>query len=218
MAETVAPCGPPGTLSGWELEAWYEDLQDILCSDTHNTGDSQPIGLDEQKELVPLDTLDNSPYLWTLESVGSSLPVDLNNEEVIGLEAAIEQLPSGVLEFLSQELQKSCNLPSPFPETGNTQQHCDTPELDSCCSSSPGQSPTEDEEFNASPSGAKRKRSSQPQGGKVRVKARDQENEQKVSHLVAENERLKGEIERLSMEVEKTRKALINRMVNLKKV
>lgn len=47
------------------------------------------------------------------------------------------------------------------------------------------------------------------------MKEREQENERKVVQLAEENERLKREIERLTREVEATRRALIDRMVNL---
>ena len=62
----------------------------------------------------------------------------------------------------------------------------------------------------------KRKQSGQcpAQGGKQGMKEREQ-NERKVVQLAEENERLKREIERLTREVEATRRALIDRMVNL---
>lgn len=47
------------------------------------------------------------------------------------------------------------------------------------------------------------------------MKEKEQENERKVAQLTEENERLKQEIERLTQEVEATRRALIDRMVNL---
>ncbi|KAM4698913.1 DNA damage-inducible transcript 3 protein [Discoglossus pictus] len=216
MAESLPFCGTTGTLSGWELEAWYEDLQDILYSDSKSAGVFQSVTSDEQ-ELVPVEALDNSPFIWALDSVSSSLPVDFTPEDALALEAVVGQLPSGDLEFITLGLQNSDNVPSDSPEVEDTL-CCVAAEPDSCCSSSPTYTLTDDEESSASPSGSKRKRSSRPQGGKVRVKEREQENERKVSHLVAENERLKGEIDRLSLEVEKTRKALIDRMVNLKKV
>lgn len=47
------------------------------------------------------------------------------------------------------------------------------------------------------------------------MKEKEQENERKVAQLAEENERLKQEIERLTREVEATRRALIDRMVNV---
>lgn len=48
-------------------------------------------------------------------------------------------------------------------------------------------------------------------------KERELENERKVQELTEQNERLKAEIERLGEEVQKTRRALIERLVNTKK-
>ncbi|KAM4796523.1 DNA damage-inducible transcript 3 protein [Rhinophrynus dorsalis] len=213
MAESLPFGGSTGTLSGWELEAWYEDLQDILWSDTKELGSLQS-GSDQS--VLQVETLDSSPYFWTLESL-DYLPVDITEEDSTTLEAAVEQLPPGVLELLNLDTPET-SVSSSCPETEKAQQLIVAPEPDPYCSSSSVNTHTDDEESCASPSGTKRKRSRQPHGGKLRVKEREQENERKVDYLIAENERLKGEIERLSMEVEKTRKALIDRMVNLKKV
>ncbi|NP_001082635.1 DNA damage inducible transcript 3 L homeolog isoform X1 [Xenopus laevis] len=209
MAESLPFCGPTGTLSGWELEAWYEDLQDILWADTKGAGNLLPVV--SEQEILQLETVDHSPYIWSTES---PLLVDINNEDSDALEAAVQQLPSAILELINSEIQDSCNV-SASPKSEDTQQP-EVPELDYCSSSSV-HTYTEDEEPCASQPTLKRKRSSPSRGGKVRVKEKEEENEKKVSHLLAENERLKGEIERLSKEVEQTRKALIDRMVNLKK-
>uniref|UniRef100_A0A8C7ZVA5 DNA damage-inducible transcript 3 protein n=1 Tax=Oryzias sinensis TaxID=183150 RepID=A0A8C7ZVA5_9TELE len=48
-------------------------------------------------------------------------------------------------------------------------------------------------------------------------KEREQENERKVQELTEQNERLKAEIERLGEEVQRTRRALIERLVNTRK-
>ncbi|XP_068171839.1 DNA damage-inducible transcript 3 protein [Antennarius striatus] len=48
-------------------------------------------------------------------------------------------------------------------------------------------------------------------------KEREQENERKVQELTEQNERLKAEIERLGEEVQRTRRALIERLVNSRK-
>ncbi|XP_040281676.1 DNA damage-inducible transcript 3 protein [Bufo bufo] len=208
MAESLPFCGTAGPLSGLELEAWYEDLQDILSSETKNTAAVQLVS-DEQVE-----TLDGSPYLWTLESIDSTLPVNFTDEEVVALETVVSQLPSEVLEFLAQESHNDFENPS-TSESLNDQQD-GAVDVDSSCSSCPSQTHTEDEDSSGSQCGTKRKRHTQPRGGKIR-KEKEQENDKKVAHLASENERLKREIERLTLEVEKTRKSLIERMVNLKK-
>lgn len=214
MAESLPFPGSVGPLSGRELDAWYEDLQDILFSETKNAG----VLTDTDKQGMQVEELDSSSYLWTVDSVNSSLPISFTEEDVVALEAVVEQFPSEVLEFLNQGSQNNFDIPSATSEVTDIQ-HDGTVEVDSsCCSSPPSQTQTEDEESSGSQSGTKRKRNSQPRGGKVRAKEKEQENDQKVSYLMAENERLKGEIERLSLEVEKTRKSLIERMVNLKKV
>ncbi|CAI9597938.1 unnamed protein product [Staurois parvus] len=215
MAESLPFSGSVGPLSGLELDAWYEDLQDILFSETKNTGVLQT---DADKQGMQVEELDSSSYLWTLDSVNSSLPVSFTEEDVIALEAVVDQFPSEVLEFLNQGSQNNFDIPSASSEEVTDIQHNGAVEVDSSCSSPPSQTHTEDEESSGSQSGTKRKRNSQPRGGKVRTKEKEQENEKKVSYLMAENERLKGEIERLGLEVEKTRKSLIERMVTLKKV
>ncbi|XP_063808426.1 DNA damage-inducible transcript 3 protein [Pseudophryne corroboree] len=213
MAESMPFCGSAGTLTGIELEAWYEDLQDILCSDAKNAG-VLPSGSDEQ--MLQVETVDSSLQVWTLESLGSPIPINFTEEEAVALEAVVEQLPSEWLEFLNQESQNDFDISS-ISEPINIQQR-GALELDSGCSSSQSQTLTEDEESSGSQSATKRKRNACRRGGKVRVKEKEQENEKQVAYLVAENDRLKGEIDRLSLEVEQTRKSLIERMVNLKKV
>lgn len=48
------------------------------------------------------------------------------------------------------------------------------------------------------------------------AKRREKDNEQRVLELMAQNEQLREEIRRLSAEVERTRAALIDRIVNLR--
>ncbi|KAM8977545.1 DNA damage-inducible transcript 3 protein [Pelodytes ibericus] len=216
MAESLPFFSTTSTLAGWELEAWYEDLEDILCSDTKNAGCFQAVKCDEQSEVVQAET--SNAYQWTLEPIGSPLSMEFSHEDAIALEAVVDQFPSEVLELLNSGTLDSCSTSFVTQQTENVRQSGSS-EPDHCYSSSPAPTLTEDEESSASSSGTKRKRTSQPHGGKVRVKEREHENEneKKAAYLEVENERLKGEIERLSMEVEKTRKALIERMVNLKK-
>uniref|UniRef100_A0A674IWS9 DNA damage inducible transcript 3 n=1 Tax=Terrapene triunguis TaxID=2587831 RepID=A0A674IWS9_9SAUR len=156
----------PASLPSWELEAWYEDLQEVLSSD-ENGGTSLPPGGVEQVSKGQLDASLTAELLELL----SGTP-----EELVGL-----------------------------PESDSSQ-------------SSPAQTCTEDEEGAGPARGVKRKRSSQSQGQGKKRSGEKEQNERRVTELMAENERLKQEIERLSAEVEATRAALIERMVNLQKV
>ncbi|XP_030052481.1 DNA damage-inducible transcript 3 protein [Microcaecilia unicolor] len=204
-------CTPvPGALSGWELEAWYEDLQDILLSDVNNGVGQEPLVLD-QKECKHFDSLDCSSC-WTTDSLGDSFLVDVTVKT--SQSVSEEHFPTNELEFLSGESPVECQQ-SFVTSLDNADTSPLVPEADSG-SSCPSQTLTEDEESSRVSCGTKRKRNGQPQGGKLRVKEKEQENERKVLELMAENERLKNEIERLSAEVDSTRKALIDRMVNLK--
>lgn len=81
------------------------------------------------------------------------------------------------------------------------------------CRSSPTPVGTEDEQAGHK---AKRKRGSGVTANKALAKNREQSNEQRVLELTARNEQLREEIRRLSAEVENTRRALINRIVNLR--
>lgn len=56
-----------------------------------------------------------------------------------------------------------------------------------------------------------------PSPGKKSRREREQENERKVQELTDQNERLKAEIERLGEEVQRTRRALIERLVNTRR-
>uniref|UniRef100_H9GBU3 DNA damage-inducible transcript 3 protein n=1 Tax=Anolis carolinensis TaxID=28377 RepID=H9GBU3_ANOCA len=165
MAESLPfPVGNP--VPTWDLESWYEDLQEVLSLDVSSRTDP-PVGGQEWEEF----SLDDTPLLWDLEALGT-------------------------LE------------PSGSPAAGAC-----APESDSS-RSSPPQTGTDEEEVSTS---RKRKRSRQPQGGKrQRGREQEQQNEHRVAELMAQNERLREEIERLSAEVEATRAALIQRMVSLK--
>ncbi|XP_007053258.2 DNA damage-inducible transcript 3 protein isoform X1 [Chelonia mydas] len=184
----------PASLPSWELEAWYEDLQEVLSSD-ENGGTSLPPGGVEQKDLA---TLDATALLWGLDFPA---PLVESTGDAPGSCELDASLTSELLELLSGTAEELAGL----PESDSSQ-------------SSPAQTCTEDEEGAGPACGLKRKRSSQPQGqGKKRSREKEQ-NERRVTELMAENERLKQEIERLSAEVEATRAALIERMVNLQKV
>lgn len=190
---TMAAEPVPTSLPSWELEAWYEDLQEVLSSD-ENGGTSLPPGGVEQKDLV---TLDATALLWGLDCPAPLAEPTGDAPESCELDAS---LTAELLELLSGTAEE---LPG-LPESDSSQ-------------SSPAQTCTEDEEGAGPARGVKRKRSSQPHGQGKRSGEKEQ-NERRVTELVAENERLKQEIERLSTEVEATRAALIERMVNLQKV
>nr|XP_005297307.1 DNA damage-inducible transcript 3 protein [Chrysemys picta bellii] len=181
----------PASLPSWELEAWYEDLQEVLSSD-ENGGTSLPPGGAEQKDLA---TLDATALLWGLDFPA---PLAEQTGDAPELDAS---LTAELLELLS----------------GAPEELVGRPESDSS-QSSPAQTCTEDEEGAGPARGVKRKRSSQPQGQGKKRSGEKEQNERRVTELMAENERLKQEIERLSAEVEATRAALIERMVNLQKV
>uniref|UniRef100_U3I0R1 DDIT3 protein n=2 Tax=Anas TaxID=8835 RepID=U3I0R1_ANAPP len=161
--------GPAGGLPGWELEAWYQDLQEVLAA-AEPTGLPAPWGAEQEgpSETAPL---------WGPEGSGS-VP------ESCELDAA-----------LTAELQE---LLGPHSVAGTEAVQPPDPAL---CRSSPTPVGTEDEQAGHK---AKRKRGS------------GQSNEQRVLELTARNEQLREEIRRLSAEVENTRRALINRIVNLR--
>lgn len=46
-----------GTLSSWELEAWYEDLQEVLSSDENGGTYVSPPGNEEEESKKPLPLL-----------------------------------------------------------------------------------------------------------------------------------------------------------------
>ncbi|KAF6118236.1 DNA damage inducible transcript 3 [Phyllostomus discolor] len=158
-----------GTLSSWELEAWYEDLQEVLSSDENAGAYVSPPG-NEEEESKTFTTLDPASLTWLTEE------------------------------------------PGPAEVTGISQSPCSPDSTQSSLAQEEGE---EDQGISR-----KRKRSGQSpaRAGKQRMKDKEQENERKAAQLAEENERLKQEIERLTREVEATRRALIDRMVNLHQV
>ncbi|NXV20599.1 DDIT3 protein, partial [Cepphus grylle] len=175
MAAEGLPAGTPaGTLPSWELEAWYQDLQEVLAA-AEPSGPSLPWG-DEQ-------------------GAASSGP------EGCELDAA---LAAELLELLGPETTAGTQPAGP---------------LGSASSSSPPPQPgaEEDEAGAAGGRGVKRKRCSGPAASRELAKSREQANEQRVLELTAHNEQLREEIQRLSAEVERTRAALIDRIVNLRR-
>lgn len=156
------------TVSSWELEAWYEDLQEVLSSDENGGPYSSSLGK-EEGESKTFTTLDPASLAWLTEEPG---PAEVTSSS---------QSPH------SPDSSQSCMAQEEEEDQGRTR---------------------------------KRKQSGQcpARAGKQRMKEKEQENERKVAQLAEENERLKQEIERLTREVEATRRALIDRMVNLQQV
>ncbi|CAH6778584.1 DNA damage-inducible transcript 3 protein [Phodopus roborovskii] len=152
------------TVSSWELEAWYEDLQEVLSSD-ENGGPYISLG-NEQGESKTFTTLDPTSLAWLTEEPG---PAEVTSS-------------------------------SHSPRSPDSSQ------------SSMAQEEEEDQGRSR-----KRKQSGQcpARAGKQRTRDKEQENERRVAELAEENDRLKREIERLTREVEATRRALIDRVVNL---
>lgn len=155
-----------GTLSSWELEAWYEDLQEVLSSDENGRAYVSPPG-NEEEESKTFTTLDPASLAWLTEEPG---PAEVTST------FQSPRSPNSSQSSLAQE---------------------------------------EEEEDQGIPRKRKRSGHSPARAGKQRMKDKEQENERKVAQLAEENERLKQEIERLTREVEVTRRALIDRMVNL---
>lgn len=185
-------------MSTWDLEEWYEDLQEVLSLDVTSKIIPPEVG-QEQEEF---DEIDETALLWSLET---PTPLEPNGIEAAGTCELDSTLTAELLKLLGEE-------PTGPPESGPPES--DPPESDSS-HSSPPQTGTDDEETVSN--SRKRKRTGQPQRGKrQRGREREQENERRVAELMAHNEQLQKEIERLSAEVETTRAALIQRMVSLK--
>ncbi|NXL54433.1 DDIT3 protein, partial [Podilymbus podiceps] len=167
MAAEGLPVGAPaGVLPSWELEAWYQDLQEVLA------------------EAEPSEP---SPS-WGTEQ-GCELDAALAAEllELLGPESTAGPEPAGLPEPASRRIS--------LPQLGTE----------------------EDEAEVAAGHGVKRKRCSGVVTSRELAKRREQANEQRVLELTAHNEQLREEIRRLSTEVERTRAALIDHIVNLQR-
>ncbi|NXQ97794.1 DDIT3 protein, partial [Sagittarius serpentarius] len=171
-AEGLPAGGPTGTLPGWELEAWYQDLQDVLAA--------------AEPKISPL---------WGTEGAGSG-------PEGCELDAA---LAAELLELLGPESTAAGTEPTILPGSASSR-------------SSPPQPGTEEDEAGAAAGcGVKRKRCGGMVASRELAKRRERANEQRVLELTAQNEQLREEIQRLSAEVERTRAALIDHIVNLRR-
>ncbi|NWQ95221.1 DDIT3 protein, partial [Burhinus bistriatus] len=160
-AEGLPAGGPAGTLPSWELEAWYQDLQEVLAA-AEPSRPSPPWGAEQ---------LDAAELL-----------------ELLGPESTAGTEPAALLGSASSSTSP------PWPGT------------------------EEDEEGTATGRGVKRKRYGGTAASRELAKRREQANEQRVLELTAHNEQLREEIRKLSAEVERTRTALIDRIVNLRRV
>ncbi|KAL4655777.1 DNA damage-inducible transcript 3 protein [Arapaima gigas] len=272
----LPPPYPPGVgpLCGAELEAWYEDLQDILGSDTGGAKHARaPPGPEKEPEF--LDVLESCSLTWLTDgqvwgegvqqvveeepqqlpshgsSSGLSPPVGGGGGGGSGGGAGGDLLPPEFFELLSEggvglmeagAVEVSSGyLPSQQPSSPSASEE-EVPSAQdesSCSSSSASQSPTLHSSPPPSPHSpppalpprlGKRKRctekgsivsstsaSRSPPSAKKSRREREQENERKVQELTDQNERLKAEIERLGEEVQRTRRALIERLVNTRK-
>ncbi|XP_064354759.1 DNA damage-inducible transcript 3 protein [Dromaius novaehollandiae] len=186
----VAGAAGPGALPGWELEAWYQDLQEVLAAAEPGGQHPPPRGA-EQEGPAELVTLDGAALPWGDGGGGGELDPALAAE---------------LLELLGPESAAGAGPAPPPPGSASS-------------GSSPAQTGTEDEEGAAPGRGAKRKRGGGEAGGREAAKRREREqaDERRVLELTAHNERLREEIQRLSAEVQRTRAALIDRIVNLRR-
>uniref|UniRef100_A0A3P9L6S2 DNA damage-inducible transcript 3 protein n=1 Tax=Oryzias latipes TaxID=8090 RepID=A0A3P9L6S2_ORYLA len=240
----LPPPYPPGVgpLYGAELEAWYEDLQDILGSDTGGAKLARAPTYSE-KEPEFLDVLESCSLTWLTDGNQSmSESVHRTTEEIHTADrgrngdsstgGSSDLLPPEFFELLSEGgvgTMDSSGAPA-SPSASEEELPCvpDSPSCSSSASQSPSQncsppsSPVSSPSVYLSSRLGKRKRTagerrSPYSSTKKSRKEREQENERKVQELTEQNERLKAEIERLGEEVQRTRRALIERLVNTRK-
>lgn len=210
-AEGLSAGGSTSALPGWELEAWYQDLEEVLAA-AEPSGPSPPweseqvrsqqcpwLGgnmaggtchlrlaflLSQQAELV---------QLWATEGAGGG-------PEGCELDAA---LAADLLTLLEPVSTAGTEPAGPL---GSASSKTSPPQLGS----------EEDEAGATAGRGVKRKRCSGGVANRELAKRQERANEQRVLELMAHNEQLREEIRRLSAEVEHTRAALIERIVNLR--
>ncbi|XP_050968668.1 DNA damage-inducible transcript 3 protein [Labeo rohita] len=255
-AEWLYPPGV-GPLCGAELEAWYEDLQDILGSDAGGAKLTRAPPCSE-KEPEFLDVLESCSLTWLTEGqvwgdgvqrvtdeppVHSPPPPRQDDRRGGGSDSEHtssggDLLPPEFFELLSEGGVGSVETMvtggyhvshhAPSSPSASEEELPTVPDTSSSCSSA-SRSPS----LNCSPPPSppvsarpgKRKRAGDkgggapcsPSPGKKSRREREQENERKVQELTDQNERLKAEIERLGEEVQRTRRALIERLVNTRR-
>ncbi|KAG1925141.1 DNA damage-inducible transcript 3 protein [Pimephales promelas] len=244
-AEWLYPPGV-GPLCGAELEAWYEDLQDILGSDGGGAKLTRAPPCSE-KEPEFLDVLESCSLTWLTEGqvwgdgvqrVTDDLPStptpprqDDRRADSEHVSSGGDLLPPEFFELLSEGgvgsvetmVSGGYHLNPPSSPAVSEEELPTVPDTSSCSSAS--RSPSLNCSPPASPPASsrpgKRKRSADalcsPSPGKKSRREREQENERKVQELTDQNERLKAEIERLGEEVQRTRRALIERLVNTRR-
>ncbi|NXW95073.1 DDIT3 protein, partial [Alopecoenas beccarii] len=171
-AEGLPAGGSTSALPGWELEAWYQDLEEVLAA-AEPSGPSPP---------------------WGAEQGAGGGP------EGCELDVA---LAADLLKLLEPVSTAGTEPPGP---PASTSSKTSPPQLGS----------EEDEAGAAAGRGVKRKRCSAGVANRELAKRQERANEQRVLELTAHNEQLREEIRRLSAEVEHTRAALIERIVNLR--
>ncbi|KAF6118235.1 DNA damage inducible transcript 3 [Phyllostomus discolor] len=81
-----------GTLSSWELEAWYEDLQEVLSSDENAGAYVSPPGNEEKSQASPralaLRIPLRAPWLRRREKKTKEYPG--NGNEVVSPQPGLE--------------------------------------------------------------------------------------------------------------------------------
>ncbi|KAM8990658.1 LOW QUALITY PROTEIN: DNA damage-inducible transcript 3 protein [Ara ararauna] len=177
---------PAGAVPGWELEAWYQDLQELLAAEP--AGAPPPWGPEQVRG-------GGGPRGGAGRRHPGLLPALCPQAALCGAEDAA--LAAGLLELLGPE---SGAGPDPAPP-----------------GAAPGPGSPPQEAAAAARRGVKRQRCGGAAASRERAKHRERASEQRVLELTAHNERLRAEIQRLSTEVQHTRAALIDRIVNLRR-
>ncbi|XP_046870216.1 DNA damage-inducible transcript 3 protein [Hypomesus transpacificus] len=131
---------------------------------------------------------------------GNVQPASPSSEEEL---PCVPDSPSSSSSSSSQSPSHNCSPPSSPPSSPT---HFSSQLGKRKRSSAPSPFPSSGSRSSSSSSSVKKSR-----------KEREQENERKVQELSEQNERLKAEIERLGEEVQRTRRALIERLVNTRK-
>ncbi|KAK6318742.1 hypothetical protein J4Q44_G00099530 [Coregonus suidteri] len=199
----LPPPYPPGVgpLCGAELEAWYEDLQDILGSDGGGAKLARAPPCSE-KEPEFLDVLESCSLTWLTDGVGVGVGGEAwaeaqgdrerGSDGERGGSGGGDLLPPEFFELLSEGgvgVVETAGIMQDKRKRGNSLSF-----------------PSSGSRSSSSSSSAKKSR-----------REKEQEKERKVQELTDQNERLKAEIDRLGEEVQRTRRALIERLVNTRK-
>ncbi|NWQ84221.1 DDIT3 protein, partial [Columbina picui] len=169
-AEGLPAGGAPPALPGWELDAWYQDLEEVLAA-AEPSGPSPPWGAEQGgagPEGAELDAALAAELLELLE------PASTAGTEPAG--------PAG-----------APSSKTPPPPLGGLDAEA------------------------AAQRGVKRKRCGAGLAHRELGKGPERASEQRVLELTAHNERLREQIRGLSAEVQRTRAALIERIVNLRR-